>query len=188
MHKKISFAEPERLSEIFDSENREEWQNTSFILETLGLKPNAVIADVGAGTGYFSNLFALQVTEGKVYAMDAELNMVGYMEDRFANGFTNITVLKSELDDPCIPEDTDVVFLANVYRFIQQRDEFLSRMLQQVDQKTEIVFVDFKGANARVSPQQAAQEVESAGFRVTSMDLENCPDHYVMKFCKQPLS
>lgn len=183
--KPISFAEPERLSEIFDSENREEWQNTSHILRTLNLRKETVIADVGAGTGYFTQLFSRQVTNGKVYAIDNEPNMVAYMNRRFEGSPTDrIEVLQSTSTDPCLPAGVDVVFLANVYRFIRARDEFLARLYEQTNSDTTIVFVDFRGANARVSPQTARKEVEKAGFEVKAMDSEGCPDHYIMTFSK----
>jgi len=97
----ISFADPERLKEVFDGENREEWQKTSYIIKKLDLNNNVVIADVGAGTGYFSNLFSQIAVKGKVYAIDCEINMVNYMKNRFNSAdFHNVEVLQSQLDDP----------------------------------------------------------------------------------------
>ena len=97
----ISFAEPSRLTEIFDAPHREEWQNTSHILRTINIPENAVIADVGAGTGYFSNLFAEQASKGLVYAIDAEPNMVAWMEKRFSeDDVINIVPKHCTLADP----------------------------------------------------------------------------------------
>ena len=183
--KQISFAEPERLSEIFDSDNREEWQNTSHILRALDLKDDAIIADVGAGTGYFTEQFAKQLPNGKVYAIDNEANMVAYMNRRFGNTeFTNIHIHQSTSIDPCLPKGVDVVFLANVYRFIRERDTFLANLYEQTTANTSIVFVDFRGEHARVSPQTASEEVIKAGFEINTMDTEGCPDHYIMTFSK----
>ncbi|AMO54943.1 methyltransferase type 11 [Endozoicomonas montiporae] len=176
--KPISFAEPERLSEIFDSDNREEWQNTSHILKTLGLQEPMIIADVGAGTGYFTRLFAERVN--KVYAIDNEPGMVAYMEKRFNNSsFSNIEIRQSSATNPCLPQQVDIVFLANVYRFIKERDTFLSTLYEQTTVDTTIVFVDFRGAHARVSPETATKEVKQAGFEIQAMDSEGCPDHYI---------
>ncbi|MCG8533030.1 MAG: class I SAM-dependent methyltransferase, partial [Desulfovibrionales bacterium] len=126
MVKPVSFANPERCSEIFDSANREEWQNTSHILATLKLDQNHTIADIGAGTGYFTNLFAAAVPNGHVYAIDTEVSMLEYMDKRFEQGdLNNITTLQCLHDNPCVPDGVDIVFLANVYRFIQDRDNYL---------------------------------------------------------------
>ncbi len=179
----ISFSEPERLKDIFDAEHREEWQKTSHIVQMLALKENEVIADIGAGTGYFSNIFSQIVKKGKVYAIDCEPNMVVYMQNRFSDtDFAHLTVIQSQYEDPCIPVGTDTVFLANTYRFIQNRGEFLNKMREQTKPGTRFVFVDFKGSHARVSPQMAIDEVQNAGFTVQEFDTKGCPDHYILMF------
>ncbi len=182
----ISFAEAERLSLIFDAEHREQWQKTSLILEALDLQPDMVIADVGAGTGYFSSLFSERLPHGRVHALDTEPNMLSHMASRFAReGRGNISLSQSRHDDPCLPPGLDWVFLANVYRFIQARETFLANLYRQIDAGTQVMFVDFKGERARVSPQQARDEVTAAGFRVEKMDMHSCPDHYILQFRKR---
>ncbi len=179
----ISFAEPQRLKEIFDGENREQWQRTSHVINSLALKEDDIIADIGAGTGYFSNIFAQKVASGKVYAIDCEPNMVAYMQERFAaEQFAHLQVRQSRADNPCIPEDANIVFMANTYRFIHNRDSFLQKMRAQAGRETRFVFVDFKGSTARVTPQMAIDEVQKAGFEVLHFDLEGCPDHYILSF------
>jgi len=181
----ISFAEAERLSLVFDADDREQWQKTSLILEALDLQPGMVIADVGAGTGYFSSLFSDRLPEGQVHALDTEPNMLSHMANRFAQeGRCNIILSQSRHDDPCLPPGLDLVFLANVYRFIQARETFLANLYQQIEDSTRVVFVDFKGEQARVSPQQAVNEVTAAGFVVERMDIHACPDHYILQFRK----
>ena len=181
----ISFAEPERLKEIFDGENREEWQKTSYIIKKLDLKNDVVIADVGAGTGYFSNIFSQIAINGKVYPIDCEINMVNYMKDRFGHDdFHNVEVLQSQLDDPCLPRQVDLIFIANAYRFITDRSTFLNKLFQQTKPDARFVFVDFKGSNARVSPSMAVDEVKDAGFEIVDLDTKGCPDHYILTFSK----
>ncbi|MXR37050.1 class I SAM-dependent methyltransferase [Craterilacuibacter sinensis] len=181
----ISFSEPERLSLIFDAPDRQEWQNTSRILEVLELRSDMIVADVGAGTGYFTALLAERLPQGHVYAIDPEPNMVRHMQTRFADSKMGaITVSQSLLTDPCLPSYCDLVFLANVYRFIHDRPLFLTHLYQQILTQTRVVFVDFKGSNARVSPAQAVAEVVAAGFTVRELDESSCPDHYIMHFYK----
>ncbi|MRI35183.1 class I SAM-dependent methyltransferase [Endozoicomonas sp. OPT23] len=181
MQQRISFAEPERLTEIFDSETRQEWQNTNYILNCLALKNDTVIADLGAGTGYFSSLFA--ETADKVYALDCEPNMVSHMVQRFeAECKGNVEARLTDALKPCLPDAVDVVFLANVYRFIEQRDLFLNHLYQQADKDTEFVFVDLDSEHARVGFDRVVSEVRQAGFEITFSDRESCPSHYVLKF------
>ncbi|MGF1740589.1 class I SAM-dependent methyltransferase [Vibrio profundum] len=179
----MSFTEPEKLTLIFDAENREEWQRTSHVLNCLSINSEMTVADIGAGTGYFSNIFAGMAK--KVHAIDCESNMVRYMQNRFADSqHGNIKVTQSTLADPCIPEGVDLVFIANTYRFIQDRVTFLQNLWAQVSSQAQLIIVDFKGENARVSPQMAAAEVEQAGFSIVNMDMSGCPDHYVMELAK----
>lgn len=152
----------------------------------MALQPEMVVADIGAGTGYFSRLFALTLSGGRVHAIDCEPNMVAHMQQRFAReGLANVSVHLSRVCDPCLPEIPDWVFLANVYRFIQEREVFLlRRLLAQMGQQTRGLLVDFKGAQAAVSPTQARAEVQQAGFVVDELDLQTCPDHYLLHFHK----
>lgn len=185
----VSFSEAERLSQIFDADNREEWQRTSAILAKLALQPDTVIADVGAGTGYFAQLFAQRVPQGRVYALDTEPNMLTYMARRFAaEPFSNITIQASEHSNPQLPQGLDVVFLANVYRFIRDRQTFLAQLHQQFASDTRGMFVDLKHEQAQVSPQQVMAEIETAGFKVVEMDLIACPNHYILQFVKRAAS
>lgn len=188
MAKPVSFAEPERLTEIFDASHREEWQNTSHILRTLNLPDNAIIADVGAGTGYFSTLFAQLAPKGLVYAIDAEPNMVDWLHRRIAReNINNIIIRQCSQTDPELPKALDVVFMANTYRFIQNRTEYLNNLYSQITHQTKVILVDYRGNNARVTPLMTMNEVQSAGFHIDALDTEGCPDHYIMTL-RKPLT
>ncbi len=181
----VSFAEPEKLAFIFDGENRQQWQNTDHILATLDIKQNEVVADVGAGTGYFCQQFVSRTGVGHIYAIDLEANMVAYLENRFIEE-PRISCLSCTADDPSIPEGVDTVFLANSYRFIKDRKTFLAKLKEQITAEARVVIVDFKGSNARVTPEMAIQEVKDAGFEIVNFDRDGCPDHYILSSCLKP--
>lgn len=178
------FAQAEKLSQIFDSETREQWQGTAHILAKLALTPNQRIADIGAGTGYFSALFANALPQGHVYALDTEPNMVAFMRERFTKArYSNVTVAQSGPINPCLPEHLDVIFMANVYRFIQDRGAFLHALHQQSEPHARIVFIDLKQSQ-RLCAQDVEQEVMAAGFLIEELDMTGCPDHYILSFRK----
>jgi methylmalonyl-CoA mutase N-terminal domain/subunit len=78
-----------------------------------------VVADVGAGTGYFSVRLARAVARGKVFASDIEPDMVRYLRDRArAEGLANLVPVEGSAEDPRIPEPVDVIFVCNVYHHI----------------------------------------------------------------------
>ncbi|MCG6200623.1 class I SAM-dependent methyltransferase, partial [Psychromonas antarctica] len=125
------------------------------------------------------------ISNGKVYSIDCESNMVTYLKNRFSHdSFHNVNIIQSRMEDPCIPADVDMVFVANTYRFINNRAVFLRNLYQQVKQHTQLIFVDFKGCHARVSPDMAINEVQQAGFKVGNLDISGCPDHYILTFKK----
>ena len=75
-----SFGDAEKWSQIFDDPKRDEWQKPHEVIQALTLKPDAVIADIGSGTGYFSARFANMVPKGRVYGVDTEPDMVKYLD------------------------------------------------------------------------------------------------------------
>lgn len=178
----VSFAEPERLSVIFDSPQREEWQKSRQIIARLGLTPTMRIADVGAGTGYFSRQFAALLPKGRVYAIDSEPNMVAHMRRRFADEqIGNIEVRLSEPDHPALPADLDWVFLANVYRFIPQRQAFLAQIFAGMPSGARLMLVDLATIHAHPSPDQVIDELKAAGFELRELDMHTCPTHYLLQ-------
>ena len=76
------FDDPERYAKSFDDPARDEWQMLMRVIETLALAPGQVVADIGAGTGYFTVRLAKAAARPKVYAVDIEKSMVEYVQQR----------------------------------------------------------------------------------------------------------
>jgi len=66
-------------AQVFDDPARDAWQKPHDVIEALSLKPDAVVADIGAGTGYFAIRLASMLPRGRVYAIDVEPDMVKYL-------------------------------------------------------------------------------------------------------------
>ena len=77
-----SFGNAEKWAQVFDDPDRDAWQKPHEVIQALKLKPDAVIADIGSGTGYFSARFANMTPQGKVYGVDTEPDMVKYLAER----------------------------------------------------------------------------------------------------------
>src|SRR4051812_26198987 len=77
-----SFSDAEQWAHVFDDPKRDEWQKPHEVIQALALKPDAVIADIGSGTGYFAVRLANMVPQGRVYGVDVEPDMVKYLSDR----------------------------------------------------------------------------------------------------------
>ena len=71
-----SFGDSEKWAKVFDDPKRDAWQRPHEVIRALALKPDAVVADIGSGTGYFSMRFAHMLPKGRVYGVDTEPGMV----------------------------------------------------------------------------------------------------------------
>src|SRR5687768_1885572 len=77
-----SFGDAQRWARVFDDPERDAWQKPHEVIQALALKPDAVVADIGAGTGYFAVRLAHMLPQGRVYAVDTEAAMVKHVTER----------------------------------------------------------------------------------------------------------
>ena len=67
-----TFKDAEKWSHVFDDPERDAWQKPHEVIRALALKPDARVADLGAGTGYFAARLANMLPKGRIYAVDVE--------------------------------------------------------------------------------------------------------------------
>jgi len=130
-------------------------------LERLGIRKGMVVADVGAGTGFFSRAAAdLVGTEGKVFALDMSEEMLGHLR---RNGVpANVDVLHSEEYRFPLPDDSvDAAFIAFVLHETPDRDRFLRELNRITRAAGRIVIVEWKKQNEEHGP--AEEERLAAG-------------------------
>ena len=72
-----SFGDAEKWAKVFDDPKRDAWQKPHEVIRALALKSDAVVADIGSGTGYFAVRFARMVPKGRVYGVDTEPGKIG---------------------------------------------------------------------------------------------------------------
>ena len=104
---------------FLDATERDAWQKPEEVIRALALAPGSTVADVGAGTGYFTTRLAAAVgAGGRVYATDVQDAMILALEERVEReALRNVTVVRAGFDGPSLPEHCcDVVLLANVYK------------------------------------------------------------------------
>src|SRR5260370_15206250 len=101
----MDFSEVERFARHFDSPDRDAWQKPSELVTLIDLRPGHVVADIGAGTGYFLSYWSKAVGKhGRVLALDVEPNMVEYMSRRIRrSSLTNVDARVVAADHPNLP-------------------------------------------------------------------------------------
>ena len=186
------FENAEEWAEQFDNPERDAWQKPGDVIAFLGLKPDAVVADLGAGTGYFAVKIAAAVPDGKVLANDIEPDMVRYLGERAQKeGLANIVPVQGSATGPELPEPADVAFLCDVYHHIADRPTYFGKVLEQLRPGGKLVIVDFRKDAAadipgpppamRVAATDLIAELEGAGWRHVRTDVETLPHQYIIE-------
>jgi predicted methyltransferase len=157
---------------------RDEEQRPDEIVRTMGLRDGDRVADLGAGTGYFSRRLAKAVApSGLVYAVDVQPEMIDLLKRNVEKaGLTNVLPVLGTSDDPRLPRDSlDWILLVDVYHGLQQPKAMLTRMREALKPTGRIALVEYRleGTTAvhireehRMSPKQVLAEWEPAGFRL----------------------
>ncbi len=144
-HRHHRFEDAEKWAPQFDSADREAWQKPDAVIAALELKPDAIVADLGAGTGYFAVRLARAVPRGRVLAQDLEADMVRYLGERAKReGVTNLVAIQGEPDDPKLPEAVDLAIMVDTYHHIADPTAFFGRVRDTLRPGGRLVIVDFK--------------------------------------------
>jgi predicted methyltransferase len=184
-----SFGGAEHWAKVFDDPARDAWQKPHEVINALALQPDAVVADIGSGTGYFSLRFAHMVPKGRVYGADTEPDMVKYLAERAKReGMGNVTAIAATPEDPRLPEKADLIILVDVYHHIENRERYFSRLRDSLKPGGRVAIIDFRMGSpegppkaARIAPAQVKAELKRAGY---TLDREHAflPKQYFLVF------
>ena len=188
-HYEHSFAGAEKWAAVFDDPTRDEWQKPEAVLSALALPPEAKVADLGAGTGYFSMRLAKQLTGGKVFAVDIEADMVEYLTARATKeGLTNVFAVQGSADDAKIPEPVDLILIVDTYHHIANRPVYFSKLKGSLRPGGRLAIIDFTKeapmgppVEHRLLPDEVTKELGEAGY--TSSTKHNVlPNQYFLVY------
>ena len=184
-----SFGDAEKWARVFDDPKRDAWQKPHEVIRALAVKPDAVIADIGAGTGYFAVRFAHMVPKGRVYGVDTEPDMVKHLAERASReGLRNIVALAATPGDPRLPERVDLVILVDVFHHVEDRERYFSKLRDSLKAGGRVAVIDFRMDSpegppkaARIPPEQVKAELKRAGY---ALDREHgfLPNQYFLVF------
>ena len=186
------FDDAETWAKRFEGPERDAWQQPEKVLAFVALKPGQSLADVGAGTGYFSVRFARQPGASEVFAVDVEPSMVDYTSRRAQREqLPNLKAVLGTTEDPKIPAPVDVVFVCDTYHHIDNRTAYFQKLATSLKPGGRLVIVDFKKDSpegpppeARLTPEQIDQELAPAGLRRTQVDLSTLPRQYMLTYSR----
>ena len=173
-HMDHRFDDPERYAKSFDDPARDAWQMPARVIEALKLAEDASVADVGAGTGYFSLRLAKVVPRGTVYAVDIEPKMLEYVRKRAkAAGLGNVVTVQGDSVSPRLPKAVDLVLVVDTYHHIPNRVGYFKSLATGLTAGGRVAIVDFRKdapegppPEFRFEAAQIVDEMAKAGYRL----------------------
>ena len=171
-HMQHRFEDAEQYARSFDDPARDVWQMPDRVIEALGVQPGQTVADVGAGTGYFTVRLAQSTGAKTIYAVDIEQSMVDYTRHRAeAAELDNVVTVLAGSDRTNLPEPVDLVLIVDTYHHIPDRVAYFTRLRENLQPSGRLAIIDFRKDSPsgppvefRFTPDQITGELERAGF------------------------
>jgi SAM-dependent methyltransferase len=186
------FENADKWAKEFDNPERDAWQKPEEVLDALHLKPTASVADIGAGTGYFSVRIAKRIPDGKIFAADIEPGMVRYLGER-AGGehLSNLVPVQASEDDANLPEPVDVILVVDTYHHIGNRTRYFDQLRSSLRPRGRLAIIDFKADSPsgppvqyRISAKTVKEELDAAGYSLIDT-FRFLPRQYYLVFQKR---
>jgi ubiquinone/menaquinone biosynthesis C-methylase UbiE len=188
------FKHTDKYIDFLEREDRIKWQKPEVVIEALNFSGDEIIADVGAGSGYFSFPFASAVPQGKVYAIDIEPEMIRFIHHKaMMNDIENIKAILAEPDDPKVPTDSDIVFICDVLHHIENKLQWLKKIYSEMKKGAKLILIEFKQGDLPEGPPEQIKIPQneiiakacSAGFTKIHTDNKLLPYQTFLVFQKQ---
>ncbi len=175
-----------------ESEERDHWQKPDQVIQALQLSEGAVIADIGAGGGYFTERFSKTVGRlGHVYAVDVQDIMIAKLKERVEiHNLENVTVIKGKFESPMLPlHAIDIAFFSSVYKEIDDRIQYMKKVKKSLKPDGRVAVIEYHRDRGLIGPEfadrlyetQVIAEMEKAGF-VLLRRFDFLPREYFLLF------
>jgi len=182
---------PEDLG-LLEGPDRDAWQKPSLIMDALGIADGAIVADIGAGGGWFTVRLARRVgPNGLVYAEDVQRQMVDAIERRVRReGLDNVRTIIGLDDDPRLPEgELDAVLIVDAYHEVTDRVALMRNVARALKPSGKLGIVDFRNdgwgpgppMDQRIVPDVVIADGRAAGLRLLSKE-DFLPYQYLLVF------
>src|SRR5581483_850913 len=187
-----SFADVEHWKSVFDDPKRDAWQKPVELVKALDIRPGATVADLGAGTGYFSRYLAAAVgPDGTVLPVEPEPKLLEYLRDRAEREKTATVIpILGSADNPRLPpRAVDLVLIVDTFHHIDDRIQYFRALRRVLRPGGRVAIVDWQKRALPVGPpmehklarEQVVDEMTAAGYTVAT-EPDVLPYQYVLIF------
>ena len=193
MGREISFVMGHRAAAWLNRPERIQEEMPDTVVENMNLEPNEVVADIGAGSGYFSFRIAAKVPEGKVLAVDIQPEMLELIEAQMGQqGVTNIEGVLGAVDNPNLPANSiDAAIMVDAYHEFSHPFEMIDGIYKDLRPGGRIFLLEYRGEDASVpirplhkmTEEQVVREMSVFGLDWTDT-LDFLPWQHMMIFTK----
>lgn len=193
MGREISFVMGHQAAEWLNRPGRIQEEMPDEVVANMNLEPDAVVADIGAGSGYFSFRIARVVPQGKVMAVDIQPEMLQLIAERMeADNVSNIERVLGQVDDPNLPaESIDAALMVDAYHEFSHPFEMIDGINRALKPGGRIFLLEYRGEDASVpirplhkmTEVQAVKEMSVFGLEWTDT-LDFLPWQHMMIFTK----
>ena len=171
---------PDSASEYIkalEDPGRDAWQQPETVVDNLGIRPGDDVADLGAGSGYFTIRLARAVAPGgRVYAVDVDPQMLEYIDRRAQEEqLDNIQTILADPHDPKLGSSSvDLIFVCNTLHHISDRAKYYPLLAQALKPSGRLVNIDFQkgklplgpSVEMKIAKKDVIQELAPSGFRL----------------------
>jgi ubiquinone/menaquinone biosynthesis C-methylase UbiE len=174
MGREIALVMGHRAADWLERSEREREEAPDLLVRRLELSPSDVVADIGAGTGYFTFRLSPLVPDGTVYAVDIQEEMLDIIRGRIAaGGHNNIVPVLGEIDDPRLPEGgVDLVLLVDAYHEFSRPREMMLGIYNSLRPGGRVVLIEYRLEDPdipikplhKMSEKQARAEMAAVGL------------------------
>lgn len=189
----------EQWLQRFEGESREVFAGRDDVVQACEIKPGVSVADVGAGTGLYTMLFADATgSEGWVYGVDISPRFLEHLNERADHrGVKNITaVLGSQRSVNLPPDSIDLAFVCDTYHHFEYPRSMLSSLHRALRDGGSLIIVDFERIpetsrewilnHVRAGKEEVRREIEAAGFEfVEEVEIASFQENYLLRFRKK---
>jgi SAM-dependent methyltransferase len=172
--REISYVMGAAGSDWLERDSRQEEEITKLAIQKMNLPKNAIVADIGAGTGYYSFKIAAKVTKGKVYAVDVQDELLDFLaQKKAALRDTVITVIKGSEKSPNLPANSiDLAIMVDVYHELEYPHEMLQSIKTALKKDGKILLIEYRGEDPTIpikalhktTVEQLKKELGANGF------------------------